>query len=64
MLERLEQVCSRLPQADLKLKLSKCCLFREKVAYLGHIVSANDVATDPQKTEKVSMCLKSDSSWV
>lgn len=53
MLERLEQVFSRLRQANLKLKPSKCCLFREEVAYLGHIVSASGIATDPQKTERV-----------
>ncbi|CAI5674954.1 unnamed protein product [Oreochromis niloticus] len=40
MLERLEQVFLRLRGANLKLKPSKCCLFREQVAYLGHIVSA------------------------
>ncbi|XP_028299789.1 uncharacterized protein LOC114461699 [Gouania willdenowi] len=53
MLERLEQVLIRLRLANLKLKPSKCCLFREKVAYLGHIVSAGGVATDPQKIQQV-----------
>ena len=53
MLERLSQVFSRLREANLKLKPSKCCLFREEVSYLGHIVSAKGVATDPQKVQKV-----------
>ena len=54
MLERLSQVFNRLRAANLKLKPSKCFLFRERVAYLGHIVSAKDVATDPQKIQKVT----------
>ena len=41
-------------EARLKLKASKCALCQEKVEFLGHIVSANRVATDPKKTEKVA----------
>jgi hypothetical protein len=52
-LQRLGQVFSRLDQAKLKLKPSKCCLFRRQVAYLGHIVSESGVATDPNKVQKV-----------
>ncbi len=53
MLERLDQVFTRLRGANLKLKPSKCCLFREQVSYLGHVVSAKGIATDPQKVLKV-----------
>ncbi|KAL6458845.1 hypothetical protein MHYP_G00323170 [Metynnis hypsauchen] len=53
MLQRLSQVFNRLLQANLKLKPSKCCLFRRQVAYLGHIVSAQGIATDPEKVQKV-----------
>lgn len=53
MLEWLSQVYARLCKPNLKLKPSKCCLFREQVAYLGHIVSVKGVATDPQKVQKV-----------
>ncbi|XP_056466778.1 uncharacterized protein LOC130405625 [Gadus chalcogrammus] len=53
MLQRLGQVFSRLDQAKMKLKPSKCCLFRRQVAYLGHIVSESGVATDPNKVQKV-----------
>ena len=54
MLERLSQVFNRLRAANLKLKPSKCFLFRERVAYLGHIVSSKGIATDPQKIQKVT----------
>lgn len=53
MLERLGLVFDRLCQANLKLKPSKCCLFRRKVNYLGHIVSGDGVATDPEKVQQV-----------
>ncbi|XP_037834631.1 uncharacterized protein LOC112450568 [Kryptolebias marmoratus] len=53
MLERLEHVFARLRGANLKLKPSKCCLFREQVIFLGHKVSAEGVATDPQKIQRV-----------
>ncbi|KAK3534806.1 hypothetical protein QTP86_026085, partial [Hemibagrus guttatus] len=53
MLQRLAQVFERLRQANLKLKPTKCCLFRHQVAYLGHIVSERGITTDPQKVQKI-----------
>ncbi|MCG7874805.1 MAG: RNase H-like domain-containing protein, partial [Candidatus Thiodiazotropha endolucinida] len=47
--QKLEAVFSRLSQHNLKLKGSKCELFRDRVKYLGHIVSASGVETDPDK---------------
>ena len=38
-LERLGEVLGRLEEAGLKVKPSKCCLARKKVAFLGHVVS-------------------------
>ncbi|GFW18190.1 retrovirus-related Pol polyprotein from transposon 17.6 [Trichonephila clavipes] len=37
----------------LKLSPSKCHLFRRKVTYLGHIISAEGVRTDPSKIPAV-----------
>ena len=53
-LERLEEVLKRLRRANLKLKPSKCELFRDEVRYLGHVVSSQGVSTDPEKVEAVS----------
>lgn len=49
-LERLDMVLTRLSSYNLKAKPSKCHLFFEKLRYLGHIVSADGIAPDPEKT--------------
>lgn len=56
MLGRLGQVFNRFHQANLKLKPAKCCLFHRQVAFLGHIVSEDGLATDPSKVQKVQDC--------
>jgi transposase InsO family protein len=47
--ERLEAIFKRLESTGLKLKPSKCHLFQKRIKYLGHIVSAEGVETDPEK---------------
>ena len=51
----LQVVLERLRQAGLKLHPSKCHLLRHKVTYLGHVVSAQGIAPDPDKTDKVNL---------
>ena len=52
-IERLEEILCRFREANLKLKPSKCELFQTSVAFLGHIVSKDGVATDPKKVEAI-----------
>ena len=52
-LVRLQLVFDRLREHGLKLKPSKCQFVREEVNYLGHLVSANGIRTDPEKISKV-----------
>jgi transposase InsO family protein len=52
-LERLDSVFQRLKEAGLKLKPKKCHLFQREVGYLGHIVSAEGISTDPEKIEAI-----------
>ena len=49
-----EKHLQKLREAGLQLKLSKCALCQESVSYLGHIVLREGIATDPDKTSKVS----------
>lgn len=52
-LERLELVLGRLTQQGLKLKLEKFHFFQLEVKFLGHVISASGVATDPEKISAV-----------
>lgn len=50
---RLENVFRKLAEHDLKLKPSKCELFKTSVIYLGHIISEKGIQTDPEKLSAV-----------
>jgi len=50
---RLKKLFDRLKIANLKLKPSKCHLLRAEIKFLGHVVSAKGVSTDPSKIEAV-----------
>ena len=52
-LRRLEEVFCRLRTAGLKVKPRKCELLRREVRYLGHVVSEQGVATEPEKVQAI-----------
>ena len=52
-LDALSEVAFRLLKANLKVKTSKCVLFKKSVSFLGHRVSKEGVATCPEKINKV-----------
>lgn len=52
-LGRLENVFRRLKECGLKLKPSKCEFLKSECQYLGHVVSAEGIKTDPEKIDKV-----------
>ncbi|UYV61916.1 K02A2.6-like [Cordylochernes scorpioides] len=54
-LDDIIKVFKRLEAANLKLSPKKCKLFKKELAFLGHIISAEGVQTDPEKTETVRM---------
>ena len=52
-IQRLDKVFTRLAEYGLKLELKKCNFFQKDVLYLGHVISADGVATDPSKIAAV-----------
>ncbi len=53
-MEHLERVLSRLSEYGLVLKLAKCSFAADSIKYLGHIVSDEGIACDPDKLTAVS----------
>ena len=49
----LRVVLQRFRSASLKFNPKKCSLLQRQVRYLGHVVSENGIATDPDKVEAV-----------
>lgn len=48
--QHLKLVLQLLKQHQLYAKMSKCSFAATSLEYLGHIISADGVATDPEKT--------------
>ena len=53
LLLRLGGVFEKLRKAGLKLKPSKCNFFKEEIEFLGHVVSKEDIATNPSKVQAI-----------
>lgn len=53
-LARLDLVLQKLREHGLKVEPQKCCFLQTSVRYLGHVLSAEGVATDFEKTKAVS----------
>lgn len=49
----LRQVFETLSKHQLRVKLSKCSFVQTQLSYLGHIISADGVSTDPEKIQVV-----------
>jgi len=53
LLERLRIVLNRLRQVGLKVKPSKCALFKEHIKFLGHVVSQHGIEPQQDKIEAI-----------
>jgi hypothetical protein len=53
----LEQVFQLLQNDQWKVKLSKCLFAQNQVSYLGHVISQQGVATNPEKVSAVASWL-------
>jgi hypothetical protein len=52
-LQHIKEVLTLLQTHQFHVKLSKCSFAKQQLCYLGHIVSAKGVATDPSKIESI-----------
>ena len=52
-LDHLKRVFSRIRRAGLKLNLEKCNFWMRSLPFLGHIISPQGIAPDPQKIDAV-----------
>lgn len=53
-LVRLEQIFTRLREANLKLKLKKCKFGLKRITFLGHLITSEGVAPDPDKVKAIT----------
>ena len=51
--EHLQIVLQILRERQLYAKFSKCQFWLDKVAFLGHVISAEGISVDPQKIEVI-----------
>ena len=52
-LTRLEEGFRRLREADVKLNPKKCSFVKQRIEYLGHVVTPEGIFPDPGKVEVV-----------
>jgi hypothetical protein len=53
MIDLLEELFTRLSRANLKLNPAKSQLFKEKISFLGVVLSSKGIEVDPKKVESV-----------
>ena len=49
--EHLRLALQLLKEHQLYAKLSKCDFYRDRIQYLGHIISEEGISVDPEKIE-------------
>jgi hypothetical protein len=53
-IEHLKIVLQLLAQDNWSVKMSKCKFAQQQISYLGHVISAAGIATDPAKVEAIA----------
>ena len=54
--EHLKIVLQELQDHQLFAKFRKCDLFKDKIQYLGHVVSKEGISVDPEKIKEIEDC--------
>jgi transposase InsO family protein len=52
--QHLREVFERLDKYGLRLKASKCSFAQREIKLLGHVISSDGIATDPDKTDAIA----------
>ena len=52
--QHLRIVLQTLRQHQLYAKMEKCEFFKTEIQYLGHVISKDGIAVDPQKVKEIS----------
>ena len=53
-LKHIQIVLTRLKQANLKLKKSKCTFFKKELHYLGHLLTTDGIKPQTEKIKAIS----------
>ncbi|EYB97728.1 hypothetical protein Y032_0138g2082 [Ancylostoma ceylanicum] len=53
--ELLKEICTRMIDANLRLKAQKCYIMQTEVSFLGHIIDEQGVHMDPEKVRAIEM---------
>ena len=53
-LKHIQIVLTRLKQAHLKLKKSKCAFFKKELHYFGHLLTTDDIKPQTVKIKAIS----------
>ena len=54
LLQKLDKIFQRLSQYGLKIKPSKCVLFRTEIQFLGHLITTSGVQPLPDKVKAIT----------
>ena len=51
--EHLKNVLQELREHQIFVKFSKCDFFKDKIQYLGHVVTKEGISVDPKKIKEI-----------
>ena len=54
--ENLNIVLQELREHQIYAKFSKCDFFKDKIQYLGHVVTKEGISIDPEKIKAIEDC--------
>jgi len=51
--KHLQEIFNRLRMSNLKFHIKKCCLFQQRVSFLGHVLTKDGIEVQSDKVEAV-----------